>query len=228
MHNMHLKTDKSVSIKLWMMRKSPAKLRSIIHRIGCRKQWGREEKKRRRRRRRRKKENASIPILHELKMWIKHEWMKVLKVKLHGALHWARRKAEKGGRAAVGAAPKHWVQMSVSLSHMKLLRGLLLLVHYGWGAILRLWWCWFFWFVSRGETTPRRCQILLWGLVWELMGSDVQVQHVVHTHTHTHAWSLCDVYTQPKKGVNRRGGGGASDLSEGVTSQCFTQTGQLM
>lgn len=49
-NNVYLNSDQSDKIKpwLWAMWKSPAKLKFIIHRIGCRKQWGGGEKNRRR------------------------------------------------------------------------------------------------------------------------------------------------------------------------------------
>ena len=80
------------------MWKSPAKLRSIIHRVGCRKQWGEGEGEKKR-----KKEGARDGGgIHSNSAWavdVNKTWMNEgLKVKLHGALRWAgdRQEEERG------------------------------------------------------------------------------------------------------------------------------------
>lgn len=143
------------------MRKSPAKLRFIIHRIACRKQWSGVEKEMWRRER--ETEEASIQILHEQKMWIKHEWMKVWKLNstvLCNEKEKSRKRRESSFRSCTQALS---AALCPSVPYEAPLWSELLLVHYGWGAILRHLGCWFLIFQWK-EMTPGCCQILSWGL----------------------------------------------------------------
>lgn len=72
----NIKAGQSDDIKPWPWM---IFLRSIIHRIGCRKQWGMGGKKKKKTKET-EIEEASIRILHERSIWIKHEWMKVWKL----------------------------------------------------------------------------------------------------------------------------------------------------
>ena len=136
------------------MWKSPAKLRFIIHRIACRKQQGRRVWE---------KEEASIQILHEQKMWIKHEWMKVWKLNstvLCSEQEKSRKMRESSFRSCTQALSADLCQ---SVPYEAPLWAELLLVHYGWGAILRHLGCWFLIFWVEGDDIGW-CQILSWGM----------------------------------------------------------------
>lgn len=143
---------------LWVMRKSSAKLRFIIHRIGRRKQRGGWEIKKR------EMEEASIRIQHEQKTWIKHEWMKVWKLNSAVLQFWSCTQALSAN-------------VCQSVRYEAPLWAALLLVYYGWGSILRQQGCCVLIFSVEGDDTwllPNpfmrsvRC----------LMGSNMQVQHV--------------------------------------------------
>lgn len=87
-----------------------------------------------------------------------------LKVKLHGALRWAgdrqREERESSFRSCTQALS---ADVCSSVPYEAPLWAELLLVHYGWGAILRRRGCCVLIFEWR-EMTPGCCQILSWGL----------------------------------------------------------------
>lgn len=93
---------------------------------------------------------AFIRIQHEQKMWIKHEWMKVWKLNSTVLQFWSCIQALSADvcQAVPYEAP---------------LWAALLLVHYGWGSILRHQGCCVLIFELR-EMTPGCCQILSWCL----------------------------------------------------------------
>lgn len=134
-----------------------------------------EEKKKKKTRGEQDGRGSPLRFLPEQKMWIKYEWMKeVWKVQLRCALQRAGRRIRSCSRAlsadvcqAVPHEAPPWAEM------------LLLLVHYGWGVILRHWGgcvLIFFFFFEQNEMTPI-VSVKPWGfelfwIVWRHAGTE--------------------------------------------------------
>lgn len=128
-----------------------------------------EVERQRRERKKIKKEretNKAPPQIQQEQMWIKYERTKgVWKVKLHSALHrvggkQSERKRDRSFRSCNQALSADACQ---AVPHEVPLWSEMLLVHYGWGDILRHWGSCLFIFEPE-EMTPDCCQALSWSM----------------------------------------------------------------